>query len=72
MECMRYFRALRSVAAAEVTVAEAQEEGNGIGRRCRKLGVMAEVPDVAKALANQLVAGWVDQVRKRRSARVVP
>ena len=72
MECMRYFRALREVAAAEVTLAEAQEVAYGIGRRCRKLGLMAEVPEVAQALAHKLMAGWVHQERKRRSANVVP
>ena len=55
------------VTAAKVTVDEAKDLGNAIGIRCRRLVRRAEVPDMAKMLAQRLVNRWVAQERRRIS-----
>ena len=57
---------MRLVETAKVTVAEAQDTGNLIGRRCMKLSAKAEVPDLARVLAKRLTRRWVKEVMRRR------
>ena len=57
---------MSALSALKVTVAEAQDTGNAIGKRCMKIAGMEGVPVVAKVLAKTLLDGWVATARSPR------